>query len=286
MSSKQATSAGEGLERSCEGWIASATPRDGVELFSAWFKGAAYQTHRHDTYAIGVTDAGVQVFDYRGAKRSSLPGDVVVLHPDEPHDGRAGTGAGFGYRIVYLQPAAVSEAVRALKGRPHPLPFVRDPIVKSKALSRAITEAFESAVEPLTIDAVIATLVEGLLVAEGNRATAKSVAGGAVNRAREFLEAEQDRPVHSSELESITGLTRYELARQFRQLFGTSPYRYLLMRRVDTARKLIDADRPLAEAAQEAGFADQPHLTRIFRSTFGMTPGKYRALKIRGAVSR
>jgi len=38
--------------------------------------------------------------------------------------------------------------------------------------------------------------------------------------------------VHSSELEPITGLTRYELARQFRTVLGTSPHRYLLMRRL------------------------------------------------------
>ena len=286
MFSQQATSAGEGLERSCEGWIASAKPRDGVELFSAWFAGAAYERHRHDTYAIGVTDAGVQVFDYRGAKRSSLPGDVVVLHPDEPHDGRAGTSAGFGYRIVYLQPSAVSEAIRALRGRPHPLPFVREPVVKSEPLSRAIAEAFHTAREALTIDAVIMTLAEGLLEAEGTRTTAKSVDVRAVQRAREFLDAERDRTVHSPELESITGLTRYELARQFRQTFGTSPHRYHLMRRVDKSRALIDEERALADVAQETGFADQAHFTRTFKSAFGVTPGRYRALRTRGAVSR
>src|SRR5262245_15250548 len=91
-------SAGEGLERSCQdtaaGWLVSSQPATGVELFSAWFPGRAYQKHRHDTYAIGVTDSGVQVFDYRGSVHVSLPGRVVVLHPDEVHDGRAGSGEG------------------------------------------------------------------------------------------------------------------------------------------------------------------------------------------------
>src|SRR2546430_12035678 len=86
MRPKQIRSAHEGLERSCqetvEGWIASARRVGGVELFSAWFAGEAYQKHRHDTYAIGVTDSGVQVFDYRGAVHASTPGQVVVLYPD------------------------------------------------------------------------------------------------------------------------------------------------------------------------------------------------------------
>ena len=84
--------------------------------------------HRHDTYAIGVTEAGVQTFDYRGRAERSAPGQVVVLHPDEVHDGRAGTEAGFGYRIVYVEPARIAAAVRAVRGRPAPLPFVREPV--------------------------------------------------------------------------------------------------------------------------------------------------------------
>jgi hypothetical protein len=56
-------SAGEGLERSCEGGdrVRSRGPVDGVELFQAWFSRRGFTRHRHDTYAIGVTESGVQV---------------------------------------------------------------------------------------------------------------------------------------------------------------------------------------------------------------------------------
>jgi AraC-like DNA-binding protein len=101
----------------------------------------------------------------------------------------------------------------------------------------------------------------------------------AVDRARQFLDAERTRVVHSTELESITGLTRYDLARQFRMMLGTSPYRYLLMRRLDFARERIHRGRPLVEVAGDAGFADQAHFTRAFKSAFGLTPARYRGLR-------
>jgi len=101
----------------------------------------------------------------------------------------------------------------------------------------------------------------------------------AVERARQFLDAERTRVVHSSELESITGLTRYDLCRQFRTMLGTSPHRYLLMRRLEYARDRIHLGQPLAEVACDAGFADQAHFTRVFRSTFGLTPRRYQALR-------
>ena len=101
----------------------------------------------------------------------------------------------------------------------------------------------------------------------------------AVERARQFLDAERARVVHSTELESLTGLTRYDLARQFRIMLGTSPHRYLLMRRLALARDGIHRGRPLVEVASDAGFADQAHFTRVFKSAFGLTPARYRALR-------
>src|SRR3546814_17806411 len=79
-------------------WVERATPIAGVERIEARFHGNAYTMHRHDTYAIGRTLAGVQSFHYRRSRRDSLPGNTIVLHPDEAHDGQAGTAQGFRYR--------------------------------------------------------------------------------------------------------------------------------------------------------------------------------------------
>ena len=286
MRLKQTTSAGEGLERSCHGavagWIASTRPIGGIELLSAWFAGEAYQKHRHDTYAIGVTDSGVQVFDYRGSVHASTAGQVVVLYPDEIHDGRAGTDDGFGYRILYVEPALMAEAVRTLRGRPYPLPFVSEPVSTNATLSHAIEGAFRAPLESLAIDSLIVDLARGLMAAERHGVrpgVLRRVDVRAVERARQFLDAERTRVVHSMELEAITGLTRYDLCRQFRTMFGTSPHRYLLMRRLEFARDRIHRERPLVEVACDAGFADQAHFTRVFKSGFGLTPTHYRALR-------
>jgi AraC-like DNA-binding protein len=256
-----------------------------VELFRAWFGGKAYDKHRHDTYAIGVTDSGVQVFDYRGAARASLPGQVVVLHPDEAHDGRAGTAAGFGYRIVYVEPSHIAEALGALRGRPGPLPFVRDVVSTSVELARAVREAFASDLESLAVDSLVVDLAEGLMAAArggGQPPASRRAEAALVRRARQFMGAERTRVVHSAELERVTGLSRYDLVRQFKVVCGTTPHRYLLMRRLELARRQIHLGRPLADVACEVGFADQAHFTRVFKRAFGLTPARYRALRLTG----
>jgi len=261
--------------------MCTSEPGEGVERLRAWFGGRAFAKHRHDTYAIGVTEAGVQMFDYRGRVERSTPGQVFVLHPDEMHDGRAGTEVGFGYRLVYVDPARIAAAVGAISERPGSLPFVREPVSSNPTLARAVAAAFAPAPEPLALDALVVRFAEGLIEGDPSCHAARPprrLDQAAIEQARAFLDSRR-AIVRSVELEAVTGLNRYELARQFRTAYGTSPYRYSLRRRLDFARNQLGRGMPLADVALAAGFVDQAHFTRMFRSAFGVTPGRYDRLR-------
>src|SRR5215467_13874838 len=139
-----------GLERPCgpQEWVDATRPADGVELFRARLRGRPFSRHRHDVYAIGVTEEGVQAFEYRGTVEHSLPGQVFVLHPDELHDGRAEGPGAFGYRQIYVNPARIAAALLALTTRPVPLPFA-PPVADDPLLARVVRTAFAQALEPL-----------------------------------------------------------------------------------------------------------------------------------------
>jgi AraC-like DNA-binding protein len=272
---------GAGLEHSCEPdeWVDAARPVDGVELFRARLRGSPFSQHRHDVYAIGVTEEGVQAFGYRGTVEHSLPGQVFVLHPDELHDGRAEGPGLFGYRQIYVTPDRIASALPAITGRSAPLPFA-PPVIDDPDLARVVRTAFTHAAEPLALDALVLRLAQGLLrfsaIGPG-AALSGRVDLAAVERGRDFLRSRLTI-VQSSEVEAVTGLDRYQFARQFHAVYGTSPYRYSVMRRLDVARVWIRNGRPLADTATEAGFADQAHFTRTFKAAFGMTPGRYAKL--------
>ncbi|HEY8612354.1 MAG TPA: AraC family transcriptional regulator [Roseomonas sp.] len=272
---------GEGrLEGSCEATRAGAHIRmgpssSGIERLEARFMGHAFAPHRHDTYAIGVTLSGIQTFRYRGVLRRCLPGQCHVLHPDELHDGEAGSDAGFAYRIAYVDPALVQQALGGA-----PLPFVEDPVLDLAGPQRVLLQpAWEM---QCSLDGVgqvdaVAAIADMLATASGTTPRPGTLPLQALWEVRDRLAADPVSWPSAAALERLSGLDRWTLARGFRAAFGTSPSRFRTMRQLDQARRLIARGAPLAEAAMASGFADQSHLSRQFKRSYGLTPGQWAA---------
>lgn len=249
-------------------WIFQA--KGEVERIEACFTDVAFSPHRHDTYTIGVTLQGVQSFDYRGETRNALPGNLVILHPDELHDGRAGTDAGFRYRTIYIEPAAIQ---RALGGKA--LPFIDKGISSDPRLSKAVLpllEDLDHAFDDLEWHDVLFDLAMALAETAGQKESRSCANYGATEKARQLIHDNLDDGVTLDELERATGHDKWELSRDFRALFGTSPHRYQTMRRLDQARAMLLDGNSLSDTAAACAFADQSHFTRQFKKTWGLTP--------------
>jgi AraC-like DNA-binding protein len=248
-----------------------------MERIEARFHGNAFDLHRHDTYAIGVTLYGVQRFRYRGQMHRSLPGQIIILHPDELHDGGAGTEDGLRYRMLYLEPSLMLDCLGGGS-----LPFVRNAVVTDRDLRATLLSALgplDQQLDELFVVDFMTQLMQSLARHAGQPAKpVAKTAWRAARLARDYLEENVARIVRSDELEAITGLDRYALSRHFRATFSTSPHRFLLMRRLQRARRMIEADEPLAQIAIAAGFSDQSHFNRHFKKAFGVTPGRWSAL--------
>lgn len=254
-------------------WVRHAQAFAELESIEAFFSGHAFDPHRHATYAIGRTLAGVQSFSYRGAKTHSLPGETMILHPDEVHDGRAGAADGFRYRMLYVPPTLVQDILGG-----QPLPFHREGVSRDPRLAgatEAVFAALDAQSDVLARDDALYGLVATLAEVCQAWPSRGRVDFAAALRAREYLEDHLDQAVTLDDLARCAGRDRWSLTRDFRAYFGTSPHRYLTLRRLDQVRLQVRLGRGLAEAAVAAGFYDQSHMTKHFRQAFGVAPARW-----------
>jgi len=99
-----------------------------------------------------------------------------------------------------------------------------------------------------------------------------------LQRVRDYVETHLDDDLSLTVLADIACLSPYHFSRSFKQSTGVGPQRYVIQRRLERAKRLLrQTHQPLALIAQEAGFADQSHLTQMFRREMGVTPGRFRA---------
>ena len=94
----------------------------------------------------------------------------------------------------------------------------------------------------------------------------------------EFIEESLSQPLTLADLAAQAALSEYHFARMFRQSMGLAPHQYVMQRRMEKAKALVQhTAMPLTEIALACGFNSASHFSNRFRSVTGMTPSQLRA---------
>jgi AraC family transcriptional regulator len=93
----------------------------------------------------------------------------------------------------------------------------------------------------------------------------------------EYINANLGSRLTLAEIAKVVRLSNSHFSRAFKISHGISPWAYIIMARVERAKRMIRATRePLSQIASASGFADQAHLCRAFRRWVGVSPGIWR----------
>ena len=260
-----------------------------------------YPRHWHTTYGFGVLERGAHRSASGRGQVDAHAGDVITSNPGEVHDGRPIGGTKRLWRMLYLEPAMF--ATLADDDGPCATSFgieLTQPVIDDRPLRQALQcllariEGWYAAVgargaERLACDEALACVGTLLLRHHSTRtriasetAVVRDVASPALQRVRDRLAEELLEPPSLAALAEQVGIGRYQLLRRFRNAYGMPPHAWLIQQRAERARALVRAGMALGEAAIDAGFADQSHMTRVFARQFGFTPGAWQRAVRRG----
>jgi AraC-like DNA-binding protein len=253
-----------------------------LEVHHATYLTHTFARHMHETYVLGLIEAGVQSFTYRGARQVTPAGGVFLIHPGEAHTGEAVSASGYTYRTLYPDVPFLQYTLAAITERESLVPFfpqpvIEDPQVTSRLL--ALHQALARSHSALERETRFVQVWATLLTRYAELRPAERALGQerpAIRQVRRYIDEHYAQGVTLTELAQMVGLSPYYLLRVFVRDVGLPPHAYLESVRIRQAQRLLTQGLPLAQVAAILGFSHQSHLTRHFKQILGVTPGVYR----------
>ena len=252
-----------------------------VSLLQAFYVQHAYPRHSHDYYVICLIERGHQTFTHKGVKHRTPPGGVILINPGAVHTGEAADAHGFQMRSLYPTTSHMQTAVFELTGRHQALPFFKDVRVNQGWARQSVLAAHKALAQganALECESRFTWTLVQLIERYADLRFVEQRLGNernAIQRARRYIDECFAQGISLTQLAAHVSLSPYYLLRVFRAEVGMPPYAYLESVRIRHAQRLMEAGRPLAEVAAEAGFSSQSHLTHRFKQLIGVTPGQY-----------
>lgn len=234
----------------------------------------SFARHSHDDFGIGLLTRGAQRSWSGRGPVEAVRGDIITVNPGEVHDG-APIGQERSWSMLYISEELVRDLVADLSEGRSANRELHQPVVSDPAIGRLFAQSRRAAMqaEPsLDLDEMLLALFGRLLAI---RAPSPKPTDRRISQLRDSIDDDPAASPSLSAMAAQAGLTRFQTLRAFSRLTGLPPHAYAIQRRLDLARKLIGQDMPLAEAAAEAGFADQSHMHRAFVARHGYTPGQF-----------
>ncbi|MFT3665429.1 helix-turn-helix domain-containing protein [Piscinibacter sp.] len=225
-------------------------------------------------------------FEGRWTRTECHPGDVSLLtrsqmshwHWTQPID----------VTHTYLADDLVARVAADVLDRPiaevrlHDLLRTQDPIVTNIVDAIAQESGDEGVGGALYVDALGTQLAVHLLRHYASFEFRDQSGRGrlppaAARRVVEYIDARLEMALTLDELAGVVGMGVWSFGKRFRETFGTTPHHFVVDRRLDRARQLLQqGSLPVKAVASACGFADQAHLTRVMRARLATTPAALR----------
>ncbi len=246
------------------------TPYPGVEL-SVFCLRRAFPIHLHDALVVAVLVDGEEALCVDGAWYRAGPETAVVLEPQRAHANAPMGASGAHYRTFYISADLLSMAAHAPSVR------LRTHVIEDRAVVRRLHDLHQALDAPASVDGHEVVDVFATLVADFSSSEPFAPPPDPILAAASLLREQCAKPLRWPAICRDLGYSPAYLARAFRRFIGVPPHTYQIQYRVALAKQLLSAHESVATVAHVAGFSDQSHLTRCFRTYVGETPARFRA---------
>lgn len=241
----------------------------------------SYARHWHETFSVGIITGGRSTYTNGAHSEVVGTGTLVVMNPGDVHACNPVDGAPWSYLMFHLDVEWMARLQAELRGtgesafRPYARAALHAPHLADAGV-RLFSRLTDADSDRLAREVCVIDFV-GMLDSELDPGTPSGADGGTkAELAARHIDACFAQTLRLDDLCAAAGLSPSYLIRAFKKRYGVAPHEYQTNRRIQFGKARLREGVSIAQAALEAGFADQAHFQRIFKRLTAATPGQYR----------
>lgn len=241
----------------------------GIVIVHQMIRASMVKEHHHEGLHEGLIPLQGEIHvNADGRDLKAGPGRLVYLPPDCPHTFRGSPHAS-GERLIFL----VEDATwKKCGGGAHPPGVIPVSQLAKELLFHLLihpkTRAFRSLVETL-----VGTL--GEMLESPGPALGGTASDPRVRKALACIESRFQEPLSAESLARESGMSVRNLNRLFLEELGLTPKQAITLHRVERAKALLAARRPVTDVALEVGYGSLSQFITVFRRTTGKLPSEW-----------
>ena len=225
---------------------------------------SSYKKHHHDTLSIATIQKGKIQISYDDHDSFLTPNTLAIFNPYENHKTTLISPDTEDYDIIYFDLESTLKIQQTETFTPITQSLISDPSLVKSFASLVVSKDDKEA----------EVFLENLFEKYCDMKEEQQVPSETLIKIRDYIES-SDETLTLEALAKYANLSQNHLIRVFKKEFGLSPHAYILNHKVHKAKRLLEEGSTIAEASITAGFYDQSHFHKAFKSVFAITPKEF-----------
>lgn len=241
------------------------------EIAVIWADRLTFPPHSHDEYVLSCNLSGNESLTLDGRKLEATEFSTTLYNP-----GQVQAGDGTDCLIsLYLDPHFFESELISNKHVDFEIPVILDDEIRlrfTSLISIIFSNLKISEAEERIYQILDAATSRYMVFSEHDKIAKDDFR---VKIIKEKLLDDLTETPSLNDLAELVSLNKLALLRMFNNATGVPPISWQRHRRIAKVRELLKRGMPAAETAYKMGFSDQAHMTRQFRSAYGISPARF-----------